>query len=156
VGEAPLGADVEVVAGIAGHLAAPNQRRPLGRGQFGRGRVALSPARLDRHLGRIVAGEVRGVDHDAVHDAGAAEPDDRVVAAGLAAPAGLPAVHDLTLVPEGVRQEHRVLWFDQVLAVGEHFVVGVDHPAPERPGGQVRPLRGVGAHVSILKSRAIA
>ena len=156
VGEAPLGADVEVVAGVAGHLAASNQRRPLGRGQFGRGRVALSPAPLDRHLGRVVAGEMGGVDHDAVHDAGAAEPHDRAVAAGLAPSAGLPTVHDLALVPEGVRQEHRVLGFDQVLALGEQFVVGMDHAAPQSPGGQVRPPLGVGAHVSILKSRAIA
>ena len=154
VGEPLLDRHVELVAGISGHRAAGNQGRPLRGGQPGRGRVALRPARLDRHLGRVVAGEVRGVDHDAADHAGAAQPHDRAVAvpvAGrLAAPAGLPAVHDLALVTEGVRLEHRVLGFDQVLPVGEQLVVGGDHAAPERTGGQVRPLLGVGVHVSVL------
>ncbi len=57
--------------------AARDQGRPLGRGQLGGRRVALGPARLDRHLGRVVAGEEGGVDDDAADDARRAEPDDR-------------------------------------------------------------------------------
>src|SRR5581483_7986554 len=51
----------------------------------------------------------------------------------------LPAVHDLALVAERVRLEHRVFRLDQVLPLGEQLVVGVDHAAAERPPGQVRP-----------------
>jgi hypothetical protein len=135
VGEALLNGDVELIARIARHRAAGDQGHPLRRGQFGGGRVAFRPARLDRHLGRVVAGEVRGVDHDAAHHTGDAEPDDRAVAVstsgGLPAPPGLPAVHDLALVPERVRLEYRVPGLDQVLPIGEQLVVGVDHAGPE-------------------------
>ncbi len=137
VREALLDGDVELVAGIARHRAARDQGRPLRCGQFRGGRVALRPARFDRHLGRVVAREVGGVDHDAAHDARAAEPHDRAVALAitgrLAATAGLPAVHDLALVPERMRLEHRVFGFDQVLPVGEQLVVGADNAGSQRP-----------------------
>src|SRR5262249_59277155 len=68
-----------------------------------------------------------------------AGPDVRGTAARLPPPARLPAVHDLALVAERVRPEHRLLRLDQVLPLGEQLVVGVDHAAAERPAGQVRP-----------------
>ena len=152
----PGGGDLELVAGVAGHRAARDQRRPRRRGQFGGGGVALRPARLDRHLRRVVAGEVGRVDHDPAHHAAAAQAHDRAVAARLAPPAGLPAVHDLALVAERVRPEHRVLGLDQVLPLGEQLVVGVDHAAAERPAGQVRPrLLTFLVHDSALLSRLL-
>src|SRR6202030_1338518 len=83
----------------------------------------------------------------------AAEPHDRAVALSISglfpAPARLPPVHDLALVPERMRLEHRVLGFDQVLPVGEQLVVGEHHPAPGRPRSQVPPL---GRHSVLLSS----
>src|SRR4029077_16887060 len=96
--------NLEVVPGVAGHRAARHQRRPSSLGQLGRGWVALRPARLDRHLRRVVAGEPgrvaqRPADHPAAakaYDRGVALP----ITGWLTAPARLPAVHDLALVAE--------------------------------------------------------
>ena len=58
-----------------------NQLVPAQVGELGRGWIAFGVRRLDRDLGRVVAAEEGGIDHDTVHDALAAEADDRPVVA---------------------------------------------------------------------------
>ncbi len=161
--------DREGVRGVAAQRGPRHQVGPLG-GQhlLGRGVPGHRRALYGRRL-RVVAGEVRGVHHHAAHHARRAEPDDRpvvVLVVGVRLPgadaapaAGLPAVHDLALVPEGVRAELGGRGDQQVLGVGEGVLVGGDHPGAEQPGGQVdqlgercvRALRG--AHLTLPHSR---
>src|SRR5215471_10742352 len=78
-----------------------------------------------------------GVHHDGVDDARGAEPDQGPVVAGNPAPAALPPVHDLALVPERVRAERGPLGAEQVLLLAEELIAGGDHPGAQAPGGQV-------------------
>src|SRR3712207_8102885 len=64
---------------------------------------------------------------DPPHDPRHTQADDGGVVAGLAAPAGLPAVVDLPLVPEGVRRVGGRLRLDEVLPLGEQLVRSEEH-----------------------------
>lgn len=55
---------------------------------------------------------------------------------------GLPAVHDLALVPEVLRVEDSPLAHQQVLPLREELVVGRDHPGPQPPVGEVDQVGG--------------
>src|SRR5215831_14744363 len=78
-----------------------------------------------------------GVHDHGVDDARGAEPDQGPVVAGNPAPAALPPVHDLALVPERVRAERGPLGTEQVLLLAEELIAGGDHPGTQAPGGQV-------------------
>jgi hypothetical protein len=98
--------------------------------------VTFDGGAVQRGARREVAGEERGVDDDAGHDAGRPQPDDRPVVPGDAPAAGLPAVVLLALVAEPGPRRGR-LRQDQVLLGRERGVVGGDDRAAERAGGQV-------------------
>jgi hypothetical protein len=87
------------------------------------------------------------------HDAGDAEPDDRVVSPRLLAPAGLPPVVDLPPVAElrpGLRRSRH----DQRSPIGEEVVVGVDHSPAQRAGGEIRQPDERVHHADPLLSKA--
>src|SRR5262249_59771748 len=98
-------------------------------GQLRWAREAGQARALDRDLGRIVTAEERGIDHDAVHDAGAAEPNDRPVVPGFAAAPSFPAVVDLALVAKVPLSEGGRIWLNEVLLFGEQLVIGVHDAA---------------------------
>lgn len=116
--------------------------------------------RLEGDLGGLVAAEVGGVDVDAADHAGQGQADERPVVvlggrvrllgADTAATAGLPAVHDLALVAEGVRVELAGLGLEEVLAVGEELVVGRDDAAAQTPVGEVDQAREVELGVLVV------
>src|SRR5437773_387906 len=86
-------------------------------------RVAVHLNRLDRDFRGIVALEPGCVDHDAADHAGHAESHDRLVVPGFAPASGLPAVVELSPVPERGRLKTRRAWADQVVLLGECLVV---------------------------------
>ncbi len=112
--------------------------RARGAGEFGA---------LDGDPLRVVAAEVGGVDDHAVHDSRHTQADQRPVVvlggrvrvpgAGAAPPPGLPTVHDLALVAEGVRPELGRARKQQVLPFGEQLVVGGEDRAAEPAVGEV-------------------
>jgi hypothetical protein len=73
---------LERVRGVAQDRGLLQQRLPRPVGQLASRGVAVDHGRLDRHERRVVAGEVRRVDDDALDDAGHSEPHDRPVDAG--------------------------------------------------------------------------
>lgn len=134
---AALVGHLEEVLGVALDLASGNDLRPGGGLQLGDRGIALDRDGLDGGVGRVVAPEPGGVDHDAADHAGQAEPDQSPVVAGFAPPPGLPAVVDLALGTEGVRLEAGTAGADQALLLGEGLVVGRDDRPAERPQGEV-------------------
>ncbi|MGX1510300.1 hypothetical protein RKD44_001588 [Streptomyces collinus] len=152
MGEALLGGDGEAVGRVAADRGARDEGRPLHvvREQLLGGGGARDRGALDGDGLRVVAAEVGGVDDDAADHAGGAEADQRPVVVLLggpgllgrdtAAPAGLPAVHDLALVPEVLGVELGGPGHQQVLALGEELVVGGDDTRAELPVGKVGVL----------------
>ena len=105
-------------------------------------RVAVEPAALDRGVRRVVAGEERGVDDDAVHHAGRAEPDDRPVVAGRRGAGGSPSRRTPgPWWPNVCGVNTGGVGGDEVVGGGEELVVGGDDPAAERPRRQVGQRR---------------
>ncbi len=152
MGEALLGRDGEAVGGVAADRGARDEGRPLhvvGEQLLG-GRGTRDRGALDGDGLRVVAAEVGGVDDDAADDTGGAEADQGPVVVLLGGPgllgrdtapaAGLPAVHDLALVPEVLGVELGGLGHQQVLALGEELVVGGDDTRAELPVGKVGVL----------------
>ncbi len=152
VRDAPPGGDGEAVGGVPADGRARDERGPgdVVREQLLGGRGAGQLGALDGHVLGVVAAEVGGVDDDAADDARHAQSDQRPVVVpgrrvrgvggGAAAPAGLPAVHDLALVAEEIGVEAGGFGGEQVLALGEELVVGGDHGGAEpsvREVGQV-------------------
>lgn len=69
---------------------------------------------------------------------------------------GLPAVHDLALVPEVLGVELGPLGQEQVLALGEELVVGGDDPGPELPVGEVGVLGEGEVGAAVVRVRVAA
>ncbi len=96
-------------------------------------RGAGAPPALDPASGRVVAGEVRGIDVETIDPTRRGQSDGRVVVAPAAPPPGLPAVHPLAVVVIEVGVEDR-------RAVGEHAFqrceefIGGRQPARAKPG----------------------
>src|SRR5690606_4206835 len=95
--------------------------------------AVLYAAGLDRAVRRVVAGEIAGVDVEAANAAGHGKPDHRMVMAGHALAAALPAVHPLAvLVIDAFLPESRL--------VGEHArqrreeIVGDEKPPGAKAG----------------------
>jgi hypothetical protein len=105
--------------------------------QLVRRRVSLDRRSLDGDLRRVVPGEERCVDDDAVDDPGDAQPHDRPVVPGFTTATSLPAVVDLPLVTERIGLVLRRFGLDEVLPLGEELVVGADDAAAEPAAGQV-------------------
>jgi hypothetical protein len=141
VGAAPRVCHGEPVHRVAAGGCPGDERAPLKPGQFGLIRVAVGAHGLHGDLGRVIAAEVGGVDHDPMDDASAAQPNDRVVVPRVATAPGLPAVVDLAFVPEGLRRELRQPGLDQVLLLGEELVVGVGHAPAERSRSEIGQAR---------------
>ena len=150
--EALLHVHREAVGRVTANCRTGYESYPLhvtGQEVLGR-RRAGHRGRLDRHRLRVVAAEVRGVDDDAADDAGRAQADERpvvVLVGGVrpvgrdtASTAGLPAVHDLALVPEVLGVELGGIGLEQVLALGEELVVRGDHARAQAPVGEVGVL----------------
>ena len=144
---APGGSDLEIVGGVPVHGGAWHELGPLGGQQLLGGGCARHAGGLDGGLGGLIAAEVGGVHVHGTDDPGQGQTDQRPVVVlrggvGLlgvraTAASGLPAVHDLALVAEGIGVEHGRFGPEQVLTVGEEFVVGVHHGATEPAVGQV-------------------
>ena len=152
VREALLDVHREAVGRVTANCRTGYESCPLhvgGEQLLGR-RGARHRSGLDGDGLRVVAAEVGGVDDDAADHAGGAEADERpvvvlvggvrLVGRDAAAAAGLPAVHDLALVPEVLGVELGRLGLEQVLALGEELVVGGDHARAEAPVGEVGVL----------------
>ena len=109
-------------------------RQLLGRG------IALDGAGFERAGFRIVAAEIGGVHDHAPERPRQAEPDDAPVVAGLAAAAGLPAVHPLAdvsvfpLLPDGLSG------LEEVLLGREEFVIRGQHRATQTLGCEVHEI----------------
>ena len=132
VGESVGGVDGERVAGVALGRGFLDDGDPLRVGDEFLGRHhALHRGGLHRDEGRIVALEPRRVDHDAVDHTGSAEPHDGLIDPRPPAPPRLPAVIDLTLVPESGRLVLGGRGLDEVLTLGEQLVAGPDNRAAE-------------------------
>src|ERR1043166_1303971 len=96
----------------------------------------------------VVAAEERRIDDEAADHAGRTEADDRVVVAGCALAARLPAVHPLPAVGVLVLFPDRFRLPEKVLLLGEKVVGCVEHGAAEALGGEVDQLAEV-SHVPI-------
>jgi hypothetical protein len=92
---------------------------------------------LERAFGGVVAAEVRGIDDDAADLARQAEADDAPVITGLAAAAGLPAVHPFAAVGVFVLLPHGRVRAQEVVLLGEELVVAEDRGAAVFLGGEV-------------------
>ena len=127
------GTDREPIVRIAGQRSARQDLSPpriagtvLRQPDFRRQVRDVNRARF-----RVVALEMRGLDVDAAHDAGHAEPDDAPVVARLAAPAGLPPVHPLAPVGVLPFAPLRRLRPDEIVLRRKKLVVRRNHGGPE-------------------------
>src|SRR5688500_1226132 len=92
--DAPLAVDLDLVCGISLELSLFQKRLPLAFGStqpLGR-RGTVDARHVDACAVRVVAREMRRVDHDSAHDAGSSESHDCPVVAGRAAAACFPPV----------------------------------------------------------------
>ena len=122
--------------------ATPPARSSAAAGSPGRSHASIA------HDSRIVAGEERGVDDDAAHDAAARRGGrctSRAPRPELAAAARLPAVHPLAAIGVLALAPHRRRRLDQVLLRREELVVGGDDRAAEAFRREIDEIeKGVG------------
>src|SRR3954471_15852155 len=97
----------------------------------------VAPADLDLGAGRIIAGEVPGIDLEAGDDSGHPEADHAPVMARRSLAPALPAVHPLAVLVIFAGNEHGLGRFDQAGLVGEEIVGRIDHLAPEPGLGEI-------------------
>jgi len=87
------------------------------------GHQVFTIAGIDRRLGRIISGEVTGIDIQATDDARYAKFDDAKVVARAALAATLPTVHPFAVVIVLIGDKNRVRRIDQAFFGAEEFVV---------------------------------
>ena len=96
----------------------------------GRQSIGFLPAvtGLDRYRGRVVSGEMPGIDLETPNAAGATELQDRPILAAVASAAGFPAVHPLAVVVVLAVDEAGRPGLKHALGRSEEFVADRDHP----------------------------
>ena len=114
------------------------------------GNILLADAGLERGGGREIAGEMPGVDLEAMNLGQAGQADDAEIMPRTAPPARLPAVHPLAVRVVLAGDEDRIGGRDEPLLGGEEVVGCEDDPGAEprlreidRPWGAGRGCHGV-------------
>ncbi len=135
VGADSVISDREPVVAVAMQAAARQQWPPVG---FRAGAVAAIPdTAVQRRLGRVVAGEVAGIDIDTEQPSGGGQPNDAPIMTGTALASAFPAIHPLAVIVVHAGLEDRLVRLDQALARREEFIAGSQCDGTQARLGQV-------------------
>ena len=137
------GEHVARVAGERGPRQDLRPPRPLAREVGGRGCTRQVTAVDARVLG-VIAGEVAGVDDDAVHHTRRAESNDRPIVPGRAAASRLPAIHPLPTLGVRSLSPLRRRRLEHGFLGREKLVVGGDDRPAQLFRGEIDQVREVG------------